>query len=188
MLRGESSGRPDDNIESLKKRYVSNRILNAFPLVIHWVLKKCCLWIVFNFPFLNDFHYMYVAYEAQYYFSIQSLIQTFSFSSWISPAYSCSAKTIITGLCKNKTKQIKTNYYWTEGNSFSLGSVLSVVPKMVCVSGNFFRVLCKRNSCISCFYGILCSLIPWAVGIVCALLSYSFAIILSDPAYAVLGR
>lgn len=30
------------------------------------------------------------------------------------------------------------NYYWTEGNSFSLGSVLSVVPKMVCVSGNFF--------------------------------------------------
>lgn len=43
-----------------------------------------------------------------------------------------------TGLCKNKTKQIKTNYYWTEGNSFSLGSVLSVVPKMVCVSGNFF--------------------------------------------------
>ena len=43
-----------------------------------------------------------------------------------------------TGLCKKKAKQIKTNYYWTEGNSFSLGSVLSVVPKMVCVSGNFF--------------------------------------------------
>ena len=95
MLRGESSGRPDDNIESLKKRYVSNRILNAFPLVIHWVLKKCCLWIVFNFPFLNDFHYMYVAYKAQYYFSIQSLIQTFSCSSWISPAYSCSAKLLL---------------------------------------------------------------------------------------------
>ena len=82
---------------------------------------------------------MYVAYKAQYYFSIQSLIQTFSCSSWISPAYSCSAKTIIIqAFAKKKAKQIKTNYYWTEGNSFSLGSVLSVVPKMVYVSGNFF--------------------------------------------------
>ena len=81
---------------------------------------------------------MYVAYKAQYYFSIQSFIQTFS--CWCCmdvSAYSCSAKTIIIQAFA-KTKQIKTNYYWTEGNSFSLGSVLSVVPKMVCVSGNFF--------------------------------------------------
>ena len=49
---------------------------------------------------------MYVAYKAQYYFSIQSLIQTFSCSSWISPAYSCSAKTIIIQAFA-KTKQNK---------------------------------------------------------------------------------
>ena len=110
MLRGESSGRPDDNIESLKKRYVSNnhRIFNAFALVIHLVLMKCCLWIVFNFPFLNDFHYMYVAYKAQYYFPIQSLIQTFfllvlDVSSILMPSQNYHN----TGLCKNTTKQNK---------------------------------------------------------------------------------
>lgn len=58
--------------------------------------------------------------KAQYYFSTQSLIQTFSCSSWISPAYSCSAKTIIIqAFAKTKQNKSKQIIIGVSGNFFS---------------------------------------------------------------------
>ena len=178
MLRGESSGRPDDNIESLKKRYVSNRIFNEklFALVIHFVLMKCFLWIVFN--------YMYVAYKAQYYFPIQSLIQTFfllvlDVSSILMPSQHYHN----TGLCKNTTKQNKLLLFRRQF-VFLRRCAFFGSKNGLCVRELYFRfcVLLRGMHFMLLSYGMLCSF-PWAVGIVCA-----FAFILSDPAHAVLGR
>ena len=149
MLRGESSGRPDDNIESLKKRYVSNRILNAFTLVIHLVLMKCCLWIVFNsFPFLGDllislWRFIMLPIKHINLFLFSHLYKRFQVGArCLQPILMLSQNSHNTGPCQKTKKMIGQKTQWSlDRNNANRSNIVVQSINELAVSGHLFDQL-----------------------------------------------